>query len=288
MEINPQLVPGSVWSLASGATSTVLAVSNVSLPDHLQEKFPSQVVYVNSKNEVNTQGVEAFVRKRTYDGIDPVIASAMAAITNPDIQEEGADLDIDEIDLEADTSTASSDALVDLTQTSNDSESEDDQIPVFIPPTVGEIDLDSAFISYSEMPEASGGRIHILRFALSQELTFQDVQGIFEGDQGLKSFIVDSEVERVEIDASESHGVFLEVDSNATGIAAVYLSSPQKLTGAALDAAIAAAEATIDNAQQATATAQASVASVTQPTHVIPQIQTIPNVQVSQPTVVVN
>ena len=65
MEINPQLVPGSVWSLASGATSTVLAVSNVSLPDHLQEKFPSHVVYVNSKSEVNSQGVAAFVRKPT-------------------------------------------------------------------------------------------------------------------------------------------------------------------------------------------------------------------------------
>lgn len=282
MEINPKLVPGSVWSLASGALSTVLAVSNEALPDHLLEKFPRQVVYVNAKNEINTQAVDVFLRKREFVEVNEIIAQIMASITDPEPEEEGSDFDIDSIDLTADSKTEPS--MEDLVGGAEETE-EEGAIPVFFPPQVCGVDLDSAFISYAELPDGDGSRTHVIRFALSNELTIDQLKFIFNLDNGqIETFVVDSEIERVEISPSAFHGVFVEVDSAANGIAAVYLSS--SLTGESLDKAIAALEvaaintaATVlpvaDVPPQTTTTPQVRVATAGAPTHVIPQIQPV-------------
>lgn len=291
MEINPKLVPGSVWSLSSGAQSTVLAVSNEALPEHMLEKFPRQVVYVNSKNEINTQGVGAFLRKREFVEMDELIAQMMLGITEPEPAEEGEDFDIDSIDLNAGEQQGLRDAMDDLVAGVDNGDADaDGQIPVFFPPQHHGVDLDSAFISYAELPGDEGSRTHVLRFALGEELTVDRLKAFFiAASGGINAFVVDSEHERVEVTISDFHGVFVEVDSAANGIAAVYLSS---LTGDALDMAIVNAEQAIDLASAANAVASVAETPVTNipvangtgiesakvsaPTHVIPQITPIP------------
>jgi hypothetical protein len=223
----------------------------------------------------------------------------MASITDPEPEEEGSDFDIDSIDLTADSKTEPS--MEDLVGGAEETE-EEGAIPVFFPPQVCGVDLDSAFISYAELPDGDGSRTHVIRFALSNELTIDQLKFIFNLDNGqIETFVVDSEIERVEISPSAFHGVFVEVDSSASGLAAVYLSSlleASQLTGEALDKAIAEIEqATADvgtpvtiktahiNAPQVaqqhaapvhgTAPSQLGTAATSAPTHVIPQIQPV-------------
>lgn len=287
MEINPKLVPGSVWSLPSGALSTVLAVSNAALPENMLEKFPRQVVYVNSKNEINTQGVDAFLRKREFVEMDELLAQLMLGITDPEIEEEGEDFDIDSVDLSAEgDGDGGADAMEDLVGGTEHEEEADGQLPVFFPPQVGGVDLDSSFISYAELPGDADSRTHVLRFALG-DVTVDLLKSLFNPESGeIEKFVVDSEAERVEVTPSDFHGVFVEVDSAANGIAAVYLSSAieaTQLTGEALGAAIADIQqatvlagtpVTITTAATSDAQAQSAVQN-SAPTHVIPQIKPV-------------
>lgn len=289
MEINPKLVPGSVWSLSSGALSTVLAVSNAALPEHMLEKFPRQVVYVNSKNEINTQGVDAFLRKREFVEMDELIAQLMLGITDPEIEEEGEDFDIDSVDLSAEgDGDGGADAMEDLVGGTEHEEEADGQLPVFFPPQVGGVDLDSSFISYAELPGDADSRTHVLRFALGDGLTVDLLKSLFNAESGeIEKFVVDSEAERVEVTPSDFHGVFVEVDSAASGIAAVYLSSAieaTQLTGEALDAAIADLQqttvlagtpVTITPVITSESQAQPAATQAGAPTHVIPQIKPV-------------
>lgn len=220
---NPNLVVGSIWARGSNA-STVLAVSNEGLSPEVLENYPQQVVFLTSKFKVLTQPIEMFVSSRTYQGIDANIESLMAAVTaEPD--PEADDVDIESIDLGDETDVDESSVA--------EEEASEETIPVFEPPQFAGLNLDSHFLSYNESPYHTGDTLHVLRFALSNELSIAQLRSVFRvsSDNSIESFVVDSVEERVSVDIYAFVQVFLEVGAGGDAVGCVYVLSQGDFRG---------------------------------------------------------
>lgn len=235
-ENTPELDIGSAWQRPkSSSISTVLAITNLSLRKELQEKFPPQVVFTTSTGAVLSQDIPTFLKTREFVGTDNhVLLHMTRAIDGPLEEDEDAedDQDIDAIDLDADSSIEDPFLKGLATASMGDGEDADegeDTIPVFEPAIFDGLDLDDHFISYSEAPGAGGDTIHILRFALDETLNLDQIKGAFDATSDstptIEEFVVDSSAERTNVNISGYMPVFLEVDSEGNGVAAVYVTS---------------------------------------------------------------
>lgn len=229
-ETNPNLSIGSAWERQNGSISVVIAVTNLSLREELQEKFPPQVVFVTGSGTVLSQEIQIFLKSRKFVGTDAFVQEHVTkAIEGADEEQDTEDeepVDIDSID---------PDTFDGIVNADNDegegegAEEEEGTIPVFEPAVFDGLALDDHFISYAEAPAANGDTLHILRFALDETLNLDQVCSVFdvtsELSPALESFVVDSEAERTNVNIGGYLPVFLEVDSEGNAVAAVYLTS---------------------------------------------------------------
>lgn len=250
---NPQLVPGSMWAnRKSGVVVSVLAVTNQHLSEQVQERHPPQVVFVLN-GKMMTQTVDVFVKPRMFMDMDNGLAQAIEDLLAEEPEEE-------EIDIEGTPLPAEEEEGEEAVDDSNVEEDER-PAPVFEPPMHDGLALDEHFVSYQEAPGPNGDTLHILRFALDETLNIDHIRSIFDFRDTtlptLEEFVVDSEVDRVEVKPDGYLMTALEIDSGANGIAAVYLTTSGQFRLAAADVVTDVVEK--DN--------------VTQELHVIPQIQ---------------
>ena len=95
------LTPGSVWLKSDGSKSTVLCITNGSLPAKVQEKFPPQVIYYSEEGDILSQPVDFFMERRQFHNVDPeteATIDALIARITPEI-EETDDMESDEEEL---------------------------------------------------------------------------------------------------------------------------------------------------------------------------------------------
>lgn len=79
-EFNSNLVlltPGSVWLKGDSKKVSVLMVTNTTLPERLQKKFPPQVVYVNEEGNYYNRSVENFFEIHQFYNINPELESRL-------------------------------------------------------------------------------------------------------------------------------------------------------------------------------------------------------------------
>lgn len=217
------LYPGSVWERSKNGDTTqctVLFVSNEGLSESVQAAFPQQVVFLTHKRKVLTQTIDTFLNRREYVGTDEHVVRAVSSI----LEEEEVDLiDDDQID-----NVKVEDEDEDEGSGEDAKESEDD-IPVFYPPTFNGVDLNAAFISYSEGPNFAdpGNTLHQLRFQLSDECTAQQLSDLFDqrNPNALGSIVVDAYDARIEFDITSSWPIFYEVDMTGRAVALVFVNS---------------------------------------------------------------
>lgn len=261
MNLHPKLVSGSQWALKNNSISTVLIVTNTTVKEELQEKYPPQVVVITETGKVLSHTVEAFLSRRNYVGQSEFVSTLMEQILDgePD-GEEDSNVDIDDIDVGADAAFDSILGSVDsaLAVDDNEDNSEDNErIPVFLPASHEGLSLDAHFVSYSEAPTATGS-MHTFRFTLDDTLNVDHLAAIFSGkDAGVApigAVVVDGLYERVELQHYAYNATYIEVDPQGNCIARVFLDTPA-----------ASLVETTDNGRHA--------AHVEQPdTHIIPQI----------------
>lgn len=227
IETNPQLVPGSVWQRVrkdKTTFTTVLFVSNQGLSDAVLEQFPPQVVFLTDKLNVLTQDVGTFLASRTFHTIDMGTENLIQALLSPPEE------DLDDTDP---TETIDKIVVDDLEEhpgggvvVADDSESD---IPVFTPEFFNGANLDAAFLSYTEAPFSTGDTLHVLRFALSQSLSLDQLKAAFDLSSPIPA------IEKFTVDCNQEHPtvvepngfiqVFLEVTNDGNGVGVVYVTS---------------------------------------------------------------
>lgn len=97
------LTPGSVWMRGDGSLSTLIAVSNTSLPKKVQAKFPPQAVYLDETGNILTRDVSEFVASRKFYNVNPEIESkvdGLLAFTEPQVGTDAEEEDDDDISLD--------------------------------------------------------------------------------------------------------------------------------------------------------------------------------------------
>lgn len=228
---NEDLVPGSVWQRnAKGKSSevTVLLVTNTTLSEQTQEKFPPQVVFVKGEGEVLSQTVDMFLSNRECVGVDESAANLVELLLNP--EEENEEIDIDSIPLEDEgdsedpalevkddeAAPAKTGALVSAT-------SEATMASVFEPEVVQiegqQYALNDHFVGFRTLPFGSGNMVQV-DFKLEGALSRQALWDIFTD---LGTFTVDSSAETLTLDIAEVVSVEIGVDSVGTVVGTVYL-----------------------------------------------------------------
>ena len=80
MSIQENLTTASVWMRKDGTLNTVLFISNETLSEKAQAKFPPQVVYTDSEANIFTRSVEDFVRDREFYNINGELESRLEGL----------------------------------------------------------------------------------------------------------------------------------------------------------------------------------------------------------------
>lgn len=232
IETNPQLVPGSVWQRVrkgNATFTTVLFVSNSGLSEAVLEQFPAQVVFLSDKMNVLTQDVETFLSSRTFHTIDTGVENLLRALLSPP-DEDDVDESIDNIQLDDEPSILG-EVVGDPDEGDDGIDMGDDSadVAIFTPQFFNGFDLDSAFVSYTEAPFHTGDTLHILRFALSPQLTLDHLKAAFDlsGETpAIEMFVVDCNHEHpTTVNVAGFVQVFLEVGADGNGVGAVYVTS---------------------------------------------------------------
>jgi hypothetical protein len=208
------LIPGAVWQRnAKGKTSdvTIIAVSNESLSEEMQEKYPQQVVFVRDTGAILSQTPELFMKSREFVGVDDRIVNLIELMRHPE-GDEVDELDIDAITLDEDSQEEPLKATRTITDKPLTAELPADErvIPVFEPPSVTldgiTFNLDEAFVGFRSVPYGSGNIVKI-EFALSQLLTRESLGAVF---QALPEFTIISVELSVDATAKSKGVVYVE------------------------------------------------------------------------------
>ena len=101
-----QLTPASVWVRKDGSLNTVLFISNETLSELAQLKFPPQVIYADGDSNIFTRSVGDFLKDRQFYNVNGELESRLDALFQLDedsLDEEDlllADEDEDELQVE--------------------------------------------------------------------------------------------------------------------------------------------------------------------------------------------
>ncbi len=222
------LIPGAVWQRnAKGKTSdvTILAITNESLSEEMQEKYPQQVVFLRDTGAILSQTPDLFMKNREFVGVDERVANLFELLLNPEGDEEG-ELDIDAIPLDDEESDEPEKAIKSsVTDKPLKAELPADErtIPVFEPSSVTldgvTFDLDQSFLGFRSVPYGSGNIVKV-EFALSSVLTRENLGAVF---QALPEFTIDCEEERLTLKVADLIAVELSVNKSAFGSGVVYV-----------------------------------------------------------------
>ena len=206
-------------------------MTNESLSEQMQEKFPPQVVFRREQGDVLSQTVDMFLSNRECIGVDEAVSNVIELLFAPEEQEEEVDIDAITLDDEgADEAQGGDEGSGEVAEepavlaaTANNEAPNSERMPVFEPASVSledvQYDLDDAFVSFRTLPIGSGNMVQV-EFNLSGKLTRQNLWDIFTD---LGSFVVDSEVERVSLDIAEVVTVEIGVSPNGAAVGTVYL-----------------------------------------------------------------
>lgn len=224
------LIPGSVWVRQKKGEQipvTVLFITNDSLPDHIQVKHPPQVVFLTSTYKVQSMDVEDFVSNRSYSTMDLSREEFLKALVSEDLDQDDEEDEDTEIDIEgiplpdelAGTTFGTFPPLDENTNAVVADDSKSNELPsvLTLDPTHPLHDaLTSHFVSYSEAQanNGEGDTLHLLRFALSRELTIESLRQVFgvgTGPLEISEFVINSDVEATHIEIDGFVEVFLEV-----------------------------------------------------------------------------
>ena len=95
-----KLAPASVWVRKDGSLNTVLFISNETLTEKVQAKFPPQVVYVDDSANIFTRSVEDFLTDRIFYNLNGELESRLEALFQLDEDSLGeADLLLEDDDV---------------------------------------------------------------------------------------------------------------------------------------------------------------------------------------------
>ncbi len=239
------LTPGSQWSRkqknGKDRVSTVICVSNQSLKDEVLEKHPQQVVFLTHRKEVLTQTIDTYLASRNYVGHDEVMTNLYenGIVGEGESDDSVSVASIDDIDNillpgeEGDDEDGAEDAdMVEGAEVfgeSDDTLEEEATIPVFEPAVFSGVDLDAAFVSYTEMPNPQdpGSTMHALRFVLDDQLTLAKLNTIFEQSRvdSLSSIVIDSTAARINLTVTSAWPAFVEIDLTGSAVGIIYLGS---------------------------------------------------------------
>ena len=290
------LTPGSQWSRkqknGKESVSTVICVSNQTLKDEVLEKHPQQIVFLTHRKEVLTQTIDTYLANRNYVGQDESMAAFYETWIVGDGPEKVAEVSVDDIDNitlpgEEDDEDGAEDA--DLTEVdsvfaeSDDTLEDEATIPVFEPAVFAGIELDSAFVSYTEMPNPQdpGSTMHALRFVLDDQLTLAKLNTIFDQSRvdSLSSIVIDSSAARINLTVTAAWPAFVEIDLTGSAVGIIYLGSQGYIHSEMLDeeqAAEAKEAAPVTAGNDLPVNLGTAPQGSAEPLQVIPQIQTQP------------
>ena len=297
------LTPGSQWSRkqknGKESVSTVICVSNQTLKDEVLEKHPQQIVFLTHRKEVLTQTIDTYLANRNYVGQDESMAAFYETWIVGDGPEKVAEVSVDDIDnitLPGEENDKYDDGAEDGAEDadlpevdsvfaeSDDTLEDEATIPVFEPAVFAGIELDSAFVSYTEMPNPQdpGSTMHALRFVLDDQLTLAKLNTIFDQRRvdSLSSIVIDSSAARINLTVTAAWPAFVEIDLTGSAVGIIYLGSQGYIHSEMLAEEQQAAEA--KEAAPVTAGNDLTVNLGTAPQgstdhlQVIPQIQTQP------------
>jgi hypothetical protein len=71
------LTPGSTFVNKKGRTAKLLFVTNTSLPAHVIESYPPQVIYANENAEIFNRDLDDFIKKYKFYNVDPELESRL-------------------------------------------------------------------------------------------------------------------------------------------------------------------------------------------------------------------
>ncbi len=198
MEQFSLLTPGSVWTRERKGRqifSTVVCVTNTHLPDHIQEQYPPQVVYLDQKGRFNNITVERFLSNRSYYDTDPAVAMNVENIFGTDEESETQFVEVSEDELVAGMGEAAETEQ----ETSAGDQQLVDEVPVtfFVedaetPPAISLDLLSQSLVAYQQRPVPEADTVqHELTFELSDQLTIEQLRGAFSGGGNpVTSFII--------------------------------------------------------------------------------------------------
>lgn len=261
-DIQDLLTKGSVWTRNEGKTAgdqvKVLWITNTSLSEKAQVKFPPQVVYANEDGNIYNRTVESFASQYSFYNVDPDLESKLDALLvfNEDDYEmeesddEGSETedDSEESVVEADTKAktlaemlASEDEeqtteeLIASALEQHDDHGEENIMMTSVGFVVSQgedcaIDPDvltNALVAYSQEPNRELTRvIHKLLFRLSDKVTIQTLEQSFisekEGQAVVDAFAVTGPFYQEVVAWTNLVGVFPEV-AQGTAFASVVL-----------------------------------------------------------------
>lgn len=192
------LTPGSVWLKADGTKSTVLCITNGSLPAKALAKFPTQVVYFNETGDVLSQTADHFMERRRFHNVDPDVESAFDALVGRFVVEGDADAEVEEGELViiAGDSTEDGEAEEAPNEPASDEPAVVGEAPfVEFRSVPNELEkqaqiLSDAVVSYSQHPLINEGYIaHVLEFdrakLSSMGITPQGLDALFNPESGV-------------------------------------------------------------------------------------------------------
>lgn len=176
------LIPGSVWERPrkgrEPSMATVLAISNENVPERHREEHPMQVVFfAHEQGQILNLSVEAFINKRTYQGMNEHADSAISTLMDV--------LTMDE-DGEADASTFEN---IQLDSNEGASEQGPEESDTLVSPFVyGDMahplaqTLAENFVRYTEV--LNGEHMQITLGFLLDEMTQEQLEQAFDGHTG--------------------------------------------------------------------------------------------------------
>jgi hypothetical protein len=237
-DIQSNLVPGSIWARSKQngdvALSTVLCVTNLGCAERVLERNPQQVVFITAKHEILSMTIEQFVVNRHYQGIDAEMAATIEAVTTESDGEYEEPIDLDAVTADEADFTKLLGEDISIDEDDEDDEDADDSEPEIIESTlalnVGPHPLadllESAFVSYTEVPSPTGDTHHILEFRL-EHLTLREINAAFflPDENAIQVFTVTSGTETTKIEP-EGFVCAMFKATPAGSFGCLYLSSP--------------------------------------------------------------
>lgn len=230
-QITDFLMPGHVWvHRTKGTEATVLFLSNEHLGEKYLTTYPQQVIYLDVKGNITTNTIEQFTKNREFSHVEAKVEQAIDNLVAALNDSETLVLEDDETaggansaEKEDSTETVVGNATVEEIVQSRANPldmvltvSSTDALPV-----VSQEALQNNLVSYSAHPQANGDILHEVQFALSEELTNENIYTAFSSDIVRYSAL---EIKGIPVEWDTFLGVHPKVDANGAVIGtAVFL-----------------------------------------------------------------